>query len=207
MIIGIVNNAIYYAGMSIFDSSTRSHRGNGRVGKKAEKAKRAGMRGGQGERVWTTIIIVKTEYPSFGVARYWNEGNSPDAILVHIERPAAIVFVIIKNAIRNSKLENGRAVWGGAGARASCLWAVHWFLLRKLMTVLPILLSMYEFETMCVYNTAFVHAVHNFFRLLQPSDQLDVLSLLLYTFSYKNLCFSNQKLLLSRTQNTNCVEN
>jgi len=34
--------------------------------------------------------------------------------------PAAIVFVIIKNAIRNCKLENGRE---RAGRR--CLWAVH----------------------------------------------------------------------------------
>lgn len=34
--------------------------------------------------------------------------------------PAAIVFVIIKNAIRNCKLENGRERAG-----RYCLWAVH----------------------------------------------------------------------------------
>lgn len=34
--------------------------------------------------------------------------------------PAAIVFVIIKNAIRNCKLENGRERAG-----RHCLWAVH----------------------------------------------------------------------------------
>lgn len=33
----------------------------------------------------------------------------------------AIVFVIIKNAIRNCKLENGRARTTGR----RCLWAVH----------------------------------------------------------------------------------
>lgn len=41
--------------------------------------------------------------------------------------PAAIVFVIIKNAIRNCKLENGRE---RAGRR--CLWAVHWFLCAEI---------------------------------------------------------------------------
>ena len=86
---------------------------------------------------------MKTEYPGPAVALGWEKQPGCHS------RSTAIVFVIIKNAIRNCKLENGRAY------RALDTRVVYGpfidFYAKKLMTILPILVFAYNRRYECIH--------------------------------------------------------